>query len=94
MTDDELDIKTYSLAEVAETVLPPGMTNDVRWLAHRLNSGLLSRYRVGLSWRMTCAHVEELIERHLNHGYGLEHYNSRHSAIGGQPPVSRLSPTT
>ena len=27
MTDDKLDIKTYSLAEVAEMVLPPDMTN-------------------------------------------------------------------
>jgi hypothetical protein len=30
MTDDKLDIKTYSLAEVAEMVLPPDMTNSVR----------------------------------------------------------------
>jgi hypothetical protein len=36
MTDDKLDIKPYSLAEVAEMVLPPDMTNGVRWLSHRL----------------------------------------------------------
>jgi hypothetical protein len=30
MPDDEPDIKTYSLAEVAEMVLPPAMTNGVR----------------------------------------------------------------
>jgi hypothetical protein len=30
MTDDNLDIETYPLAEVAETVLPPDMTNGVR----------------------------------------------------------------
>ena len=64
MTDDKLDIKTYSLAEVAEMVLPPDMTNGVRWLSHRLNRGELSGYRVGRSWRMTCADVEDLIERH------------------------------
>jgi hypothetical protein len=49
MTDDKLDIKTYSLAEVAEMVLPPDMTNGVRWLSHRLNRGELSGYRVGRS---------------------------------------------
>ena len=66
MTDDELDIKTYSLAEVAEMVLPPDMTNGVRWLSHRLNRGELSGYRVGRTWRMTRADVEGLIERHRN----------------------------
>jgi hypothetical protein len=44
MTDDSLDIKTYSLAEV---VLPQGMTNGVRWLSHPLSRGELSAYRVG-----------------------------------------------
>jgi hypothetical protein len=29
MPDNEPDIKTYSLAEVAEMVLPPDMTNGV-----------------------------------------------------------------
>jgi hypothetical protein len=57
MTDDKLDIKTYSLAEVAEMVLPPDMTNGVR---------RLSGYRVGHTWRMTRADVEDLIERHRN----------------------------
>jgi hypothetical protein len=66
MHDDALEIKTYSLGEVAETVLPPDMTNRVRWLSHRLNRGQLSGYRVGRSWRMTCADVEDLIERHRN----------------------------
>jgi hypothetical protein len=42
MTDDDLDIKTYSLAEVAEMVLPPDMTNGIRWLSRRLNRGELS----------------------------------------------------
>jgi hypothetical protein len=42
MNHDELDIKTYSLAEVAEMVLPPDMTNGVRWLSNRLN---VARYR-------------------------------------------------
>jgi len=35
MTDDKVDIKTYSLAEVAEKVLPPDMTSGVRWLSYR-----------------------------------------------------------
>jgi hypothetical protein len=54
MTDDKLDIKTYSLAEVAEMVLPPDMTNGVRWLSHRLNRGELSGYqrRVAISVRL------------------------------------------
>jgi hypothetical protein len=66
MTDDKHDIKTYSLAEVAEMVLPPDMTNRVRWLSQRLNRGQLSGYRVGRTWRMTRADVEDLIERHRN----------------------------
>jgi hypothetical protein len=43
-TDDSLDIKMYSLAEV---VLPQDMTNGVRWLSHPLSRGELSAYRVG-----------------------------------------------
>ncbi|MDT5282485.1 MAG: hypothetical protein QOJ20_3680 [Mycobacterium sp.] len=66
MTDDKLDIKTFSLEEVAAMVLPPDMTNGVRWLSHRLNRGELSGYRVGRTWRMTHADVENLIERHRN----------------------------
>ena len=66
MPDDEPDIKTYSLAEVAEMVLPPDMTNGVRWLARRLNRGELMGYRVGRTWRMTRGDVEDLIERHGN----------------------------
>jgi hypothetical protein len=66
MTDNKLDIKTYSLAEVAEMGLPPDMTNGVRWPSHRLNRGELSGYRVGRTWRMTRADVEDLIERHRN----------------------------
>jgi hypothetical protein len=47
-------------------VLPPDMTNGVRWLAHRLNRGELMGYRVGRTWRMTRGDVEDLIERHRN----------------------------
>jgi hypothetical protein len=64
MTDDKLDTKAYSLAEVAEMVLPPDITNGVRWLAHRLNRSEQSGYRVGRTWRMTHADVEDLIEQH------------------------------
>lgn len=66
MTDDELNIKTYSLAEVAEMVLPPEITDGVRWLSHRLNRSELSGYRVGRTWCMTRENVEDLIERHRN----------------------------
>jgi hypothetical protein len=66
MPDNEPDIKTYSLAEVAEMVLPPDITNGVRWLAHRLNRGEVTGYRVGRTWRMTRGGVEDLIERLRN----------------------------
>ena len=66
MTDDKIDIKTFSLREVAAMVLPPDMTNGARWLSHRLNRGELSGYRVARTWRMTHADVEDLIERHRN----------------------------
>jgi hypothetical protein len=42
MTVDERDIKTYSLTEVANMVLPPDMKARERWLSQRLNRGELS----------------------------------------------------
>ena len=48
MADEELDIKTYSLPEVAKIILPD-MTSGVRWLSNRLNRGELACYAwVGL----------------------------------------------
>jgi hypothetical protein len=47
-------------------VLPPDMTNGVRWLAHRLNRGEVTGYHVGRTWRMTRGGVEDLIEHHRN----------------------------
>src|ERR1700758_3337695 len=67
MDDDALEINTYSLSEVAKMVLPPEMTDGVRWLSRRLNRGELSGYRVGRTWRMTREDVEDLIERHRKH---------------------------
>lgn len=64
MDDDALEINTYSLSDVAKMVLPPEMTDGVRWLSRRLNRGELSGYRVGRTWRMTREDVEDLIEQH------------------------------
>ncbi|WP_131829108.1 helix-turn-helix domain-containing protein [Mycobacterium numidiamassiliense] len=61
MPDDNLDIRTYSLAEVAEMVLPE-MTKGVPWLCN--DCGELSGCRVGRTWRLTRGDVEDLIERH------------------------------
>jgi hypothetical protein len=66
MTVYERDIKTYSLTEVANMVLPPDMKARERWLSQRLNRGELSGYRVGRTWRMTRDDVVDLIERHHN----------------------------
>jgi hypothetical protein len=52
MDDNDAEFKTYSLAEVAELILPD-MADGVRWLSRRLNNGELSGYRVGRTWRMT-----------------------------------------
>jgi hypothetical protein len=59
-------MKTYSLHEVAEQVLPTEWSDSVRWLARRLNRGEIRGYRVGRTWRMTETHVEDLIERFSN----------------------------
>lgn len=67
MSDDVPVVKTYSLAEVAKVVLPPEITDGVRWLSRRLNCGELSGYRVGRTWRMTREDVEDLIEQHREH---------------------------
>jgi hypothetical protein len=61
---DESSIKTYSLEKVAAMVLPPEMKNGPRWLAHRLNRGELSGYRIGRVWRMTHDDIEDLIGRY------------------------------
>lgn len=62
MNHNDVDFKTYSLAEVAEMILPD-MADGVRWLSRRLNNGELSGYRVGRKWRMTREDVADLIER-------------------------------
>jgi hypothetical protein len=41
MDHNDADFKTYSLAEVAEMILPD-MADGVRWLSRRLNNGELS----------------------------------------------------
>jgi hypothetical protein len=57
-------MKTFSLAEVADMVLPPEWTDGVRWLARRMNRGEISGYRVGHVWRMTEQQVEAMIDRY------------------------------
>jgi excisionase family DNA binding protein len=90
MTDERLDIKTYSLTEVAEMVLPPDMTNGVRWLSNWLNRGELSGYRVGRTWRMTRADVEDLINRHRNRALPQVEVTARRpDFFGGLTPTSR-----
>jgi hypothetical protein len=59
-------MRTYSLAEVAKTVLPPDMTNPERCWQTSCDAAL-SGYRVGRVWRMTRQDVEDLIDRHRNH---------------------------
>lgn len=59
-------MKTYSLVEVAEMVLPPEWTDGARWLARRLIRGEIRGYRVGRVWRMTQDHVDELVNRFSN----------------------------
>lgn len=58
--------KTFSLAEVADQVLPPEWRDSERWLARRLNRGDIAGYRVGRVWRMTEDQVEDLVDRFTN----------------------------
>lgn len=89
MHDDSLEIKTYSLSEVAKMVLPPEMTDGVRWLSRRLNRGELSGYRVDRTWRMTHEDVEDLIERHRKHPLSRVAQEPRTDAVSGLTPTSR-----
>ncbi|KKB97007.1 MerR family transcriptional regulator [Mycolicibacter arupensis] len=57
--------KTYSLAEVAELVLPPEMKDPERWLRRHLNAGDIRGYKTGRIWRMTQAHLDWLLD-HLS----------------------------
>lgn len=62
----ESGIRTYSLEEVAAMVLPPEWSDGVRWLARRLNRSEIPGYRVGRTWRMTDANVEDFIAQFSN----------------------------
>lgn len=88
--DDALQIKTYSLSDVAKMVLPPEMADGVRWLSRRLNRGELSGYRVGRTWRMTREDVEDLIERHRKHPRPRVAQEPRTDVVSGLTPTSRL----
>jgi excisionase family DNA binding protein len=90
MDDDALEINTYSLSDVAKMVLPPEMTDGVRWLSRRLNRGELSGYRVGRTWRMTREDVEDLIERHRKHPLPRVAQEQRTDVVSGLTPTSRL----
>jgi hypothetical protein len=88
MDDSGADFTTYSLAEVAEMVLPD-MTDGVRWLSRRLSRGELSGYRIGRSWRMTCEDVADLIERHRNHPTARKGAEVTRAELSGLTPTSR-----
>ncbi|UVO12850.1 hypothetical protein NM962_01375 [Mycobacterium sp. SVM_VP21] len=55
-------MKTYSLAEVAEMILPPEYKCPELWLVRRLNRGQIKGYRVGKTWRMTEEHLQQSVE--------------------------------
>jgi hypothetical protein len=88
MDDIDADFKTYSLAEVAEMILPD-MADSVRWLSRRLNNGELSGYRVGRTWRMTREDVAGLIERHRNRSIARTYQDAPRAESSGLTPTSR-----
>jgi hypothetical protein len=88
MDDNDAEFKTYSLAEVAELILPD-MADGVRWLSRRLNNGELSGYRVGRTWRMTREDVTDLIERHRNRSKVSNDAKMPQSIFSGLTPTSR-----
>ncbi|BDB43327.1 hypothetical protein Mkiyose1665_18300 [Mycobacterium kiyosense] len=63
---DAAAFRTYSLEQVAAMILPAELKDGRRWLADRLNRGEARGYKIGRTWRMTEAHVAELIERCSN----------------------------
>lgn len=88
MDDNDAEYKTYSLAEVAEMILPD-MADGVRWLSRRLNRGELSGYRVGRTWRMTREDVVDLIERHRNRPIARNDVEVPRTKFSGLTPTSR-----
>jgi hypothetical protein len=89
MTNEDAEIKTYSLEEVASMVLPPEIKDGVRWLTQRLNRGEIAGYRMGRTWRMTRADIQDLIECH----------RTQPSRRADNPPLERdvrsgLTPTS
>lgn len=57
---------TYSLAEVAETHLPPEWKDAERWLARRLNRKELHGVRFGRVWRMRDTDIDYMLGRYSN----------------------------
>lgn len=93
---DVAPVKTYSLAEVARMVLPPELTDGVRWLSRRLNLGEIHGYKIGRVWRMTEADVAAMIDRYSNEVVKPEEVpandsrtGSSNSVIDGLSPRSR-----
>jgi hypothetical protein len=88
MDHNDADFKTYSLAEVAEMILPD-MADGVRWLSRRLNNGELSGYRAGRTWRMTREDVADLIERQRNRSIPCNGGEMLRTEVSGLTPTSR-----
>lgn len=57
---------TYSLAEVAEMVLPPEWKDPELWLMRRLRRREIGGYKVGHSWRMRQSDVDALLAKYSN----------------------------
>jgi hypothetical protein len=55
---------TYSLAEVADMVLPAEWTDGVRWLARRINRGEIQGTRFGHKLRMTEQQINDMLARY------------------------------
>lgn len=55
-------IRSYSLAEVAEMVLPAEWTDGERWLARRIAAGKIPGYRLNrCTFRMTEEQLQEFV---------------------------------
>lgn len=58
--------QTFTLAEVAGAYLPPDWVDGARWLSRRLNRGDIKGVKLGRTWMMTQAQIDQMLEQYAN----------------------------
>ncbi len=86
-------MRTYSLSEVADMVLPEEWVGGERWLVRKLARGEIRGYRLNHRvWRMTEQHITELITHFENVAGTAVEAATQTPAVPATPITDGLSP--